>query len=331
MIKRVNDGFRNLSKLLRDKASMLDSYANSYDDLWKNESLYLSWLPIDIYNYILSLSTIVFSDAAKILDNIDYEFNELKVLKQDNFLKILRKDINPTTNCYVLKYKIRDHYLNNYIGKYSWLLVSFDLNFNAYIESYIKIYKNEYIIETIQFDKLGNELYEDSILKLEVYGWVKSSQHEYDLQRFGIRQTNDYKYLIIKYIMGNNNSFEVRLNIIEKKLIEKEVANLKEVEQLNREIETLKNINKDLETRLQERNHKQIVNDEHIEELEGDLDEYINKLLEDPDVNIPYLPDYVEKQIYRNVFSKLYGLLGNVLAGSSIKLAGGKQIKLSLV
>ncbi len=197
MIKRVNDGFRNLSKLLRDKASMLDTYANSYDDLWKDESLYLSWLPIDIYNYILSFSTIVFKDAAKILDNIDYEFNEFKVLRRDNLLKILRKDINPTTNCYVLKYKVSDHYVNKYIGTYSWLLVSFKLNdFDKYIESYIKTYKNEYIIETIPFNKLGNELYENDILYLEVYGLVKSSWNESNLQQFGIRHTNDYKYLI---------------------------------------------------------------------------------------------------------------------------------------
>lgn len=194
MIKRVNDEFRNLSKLLKDKASMLDTYANSYDDLWKDESLYLSWLPIDIYNYILSISTIVFNDAARILDNISHQFNG--IFKRDNLLKILRKDIHPTTICYILKYKIEKAILEKYIGKWSWLIVSFDLNFNEYIESYIGIYKNEYKIETIPFNELGKELYEDSILHLEVYGYSRSSSNERELAQYGIRQKNDYKYLI---------------------------------------------------------------------------------------------------------------------------------------
>lgn len=194
MIKRVNDEFRNLSKLLRDKASMLDSYANSYDDLWKDESLYLSWLPIDIYNYILSISTIVFNDAARILDNIRYQFNG--IFERDNLLKILRKDIHPTTICYILRYKIENAILEKNKGKWSWLIVSFDLNFNEYIESYIGIYKNEYKIGTIPFNELGKELYEDSILHLEVYGYSRSSSNERELAQYGIRQKNDYKYLI---------------------------------------------------------------------------------------------------------------------------------------
>lgn len=200
MIKRVKDEFRNLSKLLKDKASMLDSYANSYDDLWKDESSYLSWLPIDIYNYILSLSTIVFNDAAIILDNMRYDLN--KLLKQDNLLKILRKDIHPTTNCYILKYKIENAILEKYIGTWSWLIVSFNLDFNKYIKSYTKIFKNEYKVETVPFSELGKELYADSILNLEVYGYAQSSWNESELGRYGIRHTNDYKYLIYLYKWG---------------------------------------------------------------------------------------------------------------------------------
>ena len=52
------------------------------------------------------------------------------------------------------------------------------------------------------------------------------------------------------------------------------------------------------------------------------INEFVKKLLVDQNINIKYLPDYVEKQIYKNVLNMLIGLLNNTLATTSIKFLG---------
>ena len=47
-----------------------------------------------------------------------------------------------------------------------------------------------------------------------------------------------------------------------------------------------------------------------------------NDLLEDPEINIAYLPDWVEKQIYRNIFSMMLSLLAHTLTTSHLEFLG---------
>lgn len=54
MIKRYNDGLKNIAKQLREYSDNIQQYANRYDELWKEETTYLSWLPKEIYDSILA-------------------------------------------------------------------------------------------------------------------------------------------------------------------------------------------------------------------------------------------------------------------------------------
>lgn len=50
------------------------------------------------------------------------------------------------------------------------------------------------------------------------------------------------------------------------------------------------------------------------------IDEYVEKMLLDPNVNINYLPDFVERQLYRNVLKMILGLMDHVLKNSHVNL-----------
>lgn len=59
------------------------------------------------------------------------------------------------------------------------------------------------------------------------------------------------------------------------------------------------------------------------------IDEFVEQMLQDPAINISYLPDVVERQIYRNVFQVMLGTLDKLLHDSSIRFLG-HEITMSL-
>ena len=59
------------------------------------------------------------------------------------------------------------------------------------------------------------------------------------------------------------------------------------------------------------------------------INAFVDQLLNDQNVNIKYLPDFVEKQIYRNVFSILVGVIDNVIKSAHINIIG-HRINLTL-
>ena len=48
----------------------------------------------------------------------------------------------------------------------------------------------------------------------------------------------------------------------------------------------------------------------------------VEKILKDKDVNIGYLPDFVEKQIYLNVFTIIIGLIENITEDIKVEILG---------
>jgi signal transduction histidine kinase len=56
------------------------------------------------------------------------------------------------------------------------------------------------------------------------------------------------------------------------------------------------------------------------------IDEFVEEILKNKDINIGYLPDYVEKRIYKNVFTILINLLDNSVDTTSVQLLG-REIK----
>jgi hypothetical protein len=48
------------------------------------------------------------------------------------------------------------------------------------------------------------------------------------------------------------------------------------------------------------------------------IEEYVNGMIADSDINITYLPDFVERQLYKNVLKMVLGILDNILNNSHI-------------
>lgn len=93
--------------------------------------------------------------------------------------------------------------------------------------------------------------------------------------------------------------------------------------ELTKQLASLKDINRGLEEKLADENPSAESEKKKLQKLSKDkINEFVKKLLVDQTVNINYLPDFVEKQIYKNVFSLLIGLLNNTLSTTSIKFLG---------
>ncbi len=97
-----------------------------------------------------------------------------------------------------------------------------------------------------------------------------------------------------------------------------------QINELAKQVESLKSINSGLELKI-----KNMIVDptnpvsNKINELsKAKIDEFVEKLLNDTNVNIKYLPDFVERAIYKNVLNLIIGLLNNTLNTVSIKFLG---------
>ncbi|QKF94287.1 EF-hand domain-containing protein [Fadolivirus algeromassiliense] len=116
-------------------------------------------------------------------------------------------------------------------------------------------------------------------------------------------------------------------NKYNKMLIEKQTeiaeANHK-IAELTKQLEAMKNINTGLESKLTttQQHNLQLAGGKIQELSKQRIDEFVEKLLNDKNVNIGYLPDFVERQIYKNVFNLIVGLLDNTLSSTSVKLLG---------
>jgi len=106
---------------------------------------------------------------------------------------------------------------------------------------------------------------------------------------------------------------------------EREIAEAKkQIEELAKQNKSLKTINTTLEDKLFVA-HEQSLNlpQGKLQELSKQkIDEFVEQLLADKNVNIGYLPDFVERQLYKNIFGLLIGLLDNTVSTTSIKLLG---------
>ena len=107
------------------------------------------------------------------------------------------------------------------------------------------------------------------------------------------------------------------------------------VDTLNKEIDGLQSVNKDLEKSLLEKNKmierlgSNIKTDDDVKDLikmlsKEQIDKYVEELLADEDINIKYLPDFVERQIYRNSFKLFIKLMNKILGTMSFELIGHK-------
>ncbi|QKF94693.1 hypothetical protein QKU48_gp1235 [Fadolivirus algeromassiliense] len=106
-----------------------------------------------------------------------------------------------------------------------------------------------------------------------------------------------------------------------------------QIDDLLKQIDTLKKKNNELENQvkdLQDKN-EQLLNSAEINRLDsmGELskkriDEFVEELLKNENVNIDYLPDFVERQIYRNTINITFKLLNKLFNTTSVKFMGHK-------
>jgi len=167
---------------------------------------------------------------------------------------------------------------------------------------------NKRIVDLEQFDRDN-----DGILKKEELEFaMKKQKDDIKLLTRSIKEQIEMKYQ--KDILN-----------AEKKLMEIRDEN----SELKKQLNALKNINQGLENKIVNKEIKITHSREgttkkiELSELSKHrIEQFVNKLLADKDINIQYLPDFVEKQLYKNVFTILLGLLENILDTTSIKFLG---------
>ena len=111
---------------------------------------------------------------------------------------------------------------------------------------------------------------------------------------------------------------------VEKKEREIITANLK-IEDLEHQIESLTDILNKKEKKKQNNiiyAKREVPNPNEDELSEIRINEMVDDLLKDENINIKYFPDWVEKQLYRNVLSLCINLMDSVLDTTNINFMG---------
>jgi len=140
----------------------------------------------------------------------------------------------------------------------------------------------------------------------------------------------------------HDKKLEERLTLLEQvdknndmKITERELNKWWE-DKMNSEKEKNKNLILELEnSKKQIEDMKKIINNidlssntikkDNIKELSKiKIEEFVEKLISDEQLNINWLPDYVERQIYFNVFNIIMRLLTDILEDTSLELIGHK-------
>ena len=91
--------------------------------------------------------------------------------------------------------------------------------------------------------------------------------------------------------------------------------NLNEKKQLENEIKKLKS---ELNT-LRIKDTKQDQKLKESEKRKEAINKYVDELLNDPEINIDYFPDAIEKKLYKNILLKVVSLMDHVLETTEIK------------
>lgn len=131
--------------------------------------------------------------------------------------------------------------------------------------------------------------------------------------------------------MGNTSSStssptKCRCAATEKELFD---AKLKIVE-LEKQVESLKQIVNAKSIPTPETISRSIYNNEANATLEEkNIDDLVDKIISNPKYNISYLPDFVEKQLYKNMFSMMFHLIDHMCESTEIGLLGN-TLKLSI-
>lgn len=154
------------------------------------------------------------------------------------------------------------------------------------------------------------------ITKDELQGWMNEQKKDLDSFRKKIEQTTEAKYheALIKSERDLNDAQQ-------------------SMKDLKKELKSLKKINSKLEQELKQKYDEDIeltqsktANGMTVKDLtrisKSQINKFVDELLDDEDVNSKYIPDFVERQLYRNIFKILLGTLDNLFDSTSVKFMG---------
>lgn len=114
-------------------------------------------------------------------------------------------------------------------------------------------------------------------------------------------------------------------------LLNKNIRNLEnDNRELKKQIDSLKNINnisqQKLDVLINKQSNNEKINNKDKKKISDiskkKIKDHVDKILENSDTNISYLPDFVERKIYENIFGIVLNLLDDILETTSIKLIG---------
>jgi chromosome segregation ATPase len=108
------------------------------------------------------------------------------------------------------------------------------------------------------------------------------------------------------------------------------------IDNLQKEIEALRSINRELEDNLHNKNTiiqklgANIESNDDVKELVSMLSKeqiniYVEEMLANEETNIKYLPDVVERQIYRNMFKLTLKMLNKIMNSVSFEMVNHKM------
>jgi len=88
--------------------------------------------------------------------------------------------------------------------------------------------------------------------------------------------------------------------------------------ELKKQIESLKLFN----SSINEKTSNNTINKGKMKLSKTKINNYVDEIINNSETNIRYLPDFVEKQIYRNVFRIGINLMDKICESSSINILG---------
>ena len=106
--------------------------------------------------------------------------------------------------------------------------------------------------------------------------------------------------------------------------LKKQIKSLKEI--IDRDKNNLAIAKKELEE--QENINKKERLEEFYNNLDSSIDKYVNEMLKDDEIN-SVIPDYIEKKIYKNVFTLVLKLVRNITDSTSITFLD-QELKITL-
>ncbi len=90
---------------------------------------------------------------------------------------------------------------------------------------------------------------------------------------------------------------------------------------LEEEIKLLEIKNKELEKRVEYFEKLQLTGQQQrIKLSKENIQKYVSKFLDNEEINIDYLPDFVERKIYENTFNILINLVDHVFENTTLSL-----------